>query len=57
MQRSEAAELSIKESGDGYELVNSDGIVIAWTLDRILALRILLALEMLDADDQQPAKT
>jgi hypothetical protein len=45
---------SIKESGDGYELLNPDGEVIAWTLDKQWAWRIVMGLELLDANDQQP---
>ncbi len=41
---------SIKSSGDGYELVNANCEVIAWTLDRKWALRILLALELLNEE-------
>ncbi len=41
---------SIKESGDGFELIDSEGKVIAWMLDRKVALKILLALELLDED-------
>jgi len=37
--------ISIRASGDGYELLDTDGEVIAWTLDRTWALRILVALE------------
>lgn len=37
---------SVRPSGDGYELLDFDGEVIAWTLDRKWALRILLALEL-----------
>jgi hypothetical protein len=36
---------SIRASGDGYELLDAKGEVIAWTLDRKWACRILMALE------------
>jgi hypothetical protein len=36
---------SIKASGDGYEILCPEGEVVAWTLDRQWALRIVLALE------------
>jgi hypothetical protein len=42
---------SIRTSGDGCELLNSDGEVVAWTLDHKWAWRILVALEMYDPMD------
>jgi len=39
------SEFSIRNSGDGYELLDASGDVIAWALDRIWALKILVALE------------
>lgn len=42
---------ALKASGDGYELLDADGDVIAWTLDRKWALRILMALE---TDQEEP---
>ena len=38
---------SIKESGDGFVLLDDQGKTVAWTLDRLLALQILLGLEFL----------
>lgn len=37
---------SLRDSGDAFELLDSDGVVIAWALDRLWALEILLALEL-----------
>ena len=39
---------SLRESGDGYELFDPDGEIIAWTMDRKWALRILLGLRLLN---------
>ena len=36
---------SAKASGDGYELLDPDGNVIAWTFDQQWAWRIIVALE------------
>jgi hypothetical protein len=44
---------SIRVSGHGYELLDTDGEVVAWILDRKLALTILLALEMLDTNTKE----
>jgi hypothetical protein len=38
---------SARASGDGFELLDPGGNIIAWTLDGKWALRILLALELL----------
>lgn len=38
---------SVLQSGDGFEILDFDGKVVAWTLDRTLALRIVLGLELL----------
>jgi len=45
-KESNGASYSARPSGDGYEILNADGEVIAWTLDRIWSLRILLGLEL-----------
>jgi len=42
----DSEQFSVRISGDGYELLNSDGEVIAWTLEKKWALQILLALEI-----------
>jgi len=34
------------KSGDGYGLLDAEGNIVAWTLDKKWALRILLALEL-----------
>ena len=38
---------SIRQSGDGYQVLDASGNAIAWTLDRKWALQILLGLEFL----------
>ena len=37
---------SIRASGDGFEILDTDGRVVAWTLDKKWAWRILVALEL-----------
>jgi hypothetical protein len=39
---------SIRPSGDGYELLDAEGNVIAWMLDEKWAWRILVALEFVE---------
>jgi hypothetical protein len=46
----------MRQTGDGYELLNADGEVVAWTLDRIWALKILLALEQLQLQERNETK-
>jgi len=41
----DSEQFSVRHSGDGYELLNSDGKVIACTLEKKWALRIVMALE------------
>ena len=38
---------SIRQSGDGFEILDAQGNTIAWTLDKAWALQILLGLEFL----------
>jgi hypothetical protein len=52
--KSDSLRFSIKESGDGFEVLDARGEVIAWALDKHWALRILLGLELVVADEQQP---
>ena len=42
---------SLRQSGDGYELLDAQGEVIAWTFDHRWALKILTALELMDSRD------
>ena len=42
---------SSRKSGDGYELLDAQGEVVAWVFDRIWALKILLALELMNQQD------
>ena len=45
--------VTIRASGDGFELLDDKGEVVAWTLDRKWALKILLGLELLEGSDRQ----
>lgn len=56
MSKSDSLNFSIRPSGDGYELLNTEGEVIAWMLDRIWALRILVALEQLQTQETKGNK-
>ena len=42
-------DFSTRASGDGYELLDANGEVIAWTLDEQWAWRILMALDSTEA--------
>jgi hypothetical protein len=50
MTRMNSSSFAIRASGDGYEVLNPEREVVAWTLDRKWALRILLALEVFATD-------
>lgn len=41
----DSIELFVRDSGDGFEVLDANGIVIAWTLNRFWAWCIILALE------------
>jgi hypothetical protein len=45
---------SARATGDGFELCDADGRVVAWTLDAQWAWRILVALERLALDEKPP---
>jgi hypothetical protein len=45
--------LSIKESGDGFELIDAQGEVVAWMLEKKWALKILFGLEISDGRERQ----
>jgi hypothetical protein len=45
MTNSDEIEFFVSDSGDGFELLDVNGDVIAWTLDKFWAWRIVLALE------------
>jgi hypothetical protein len=47
---------SIRESGDGYELIDKEGKVVVWMLDKRRALRMFVALEQLQSNQTKGTK-
>jgi hypothetical protein len=47
-QREIVIEVTVRQSGDGFELLDAQGKAIAWTLEKKWALKILLGLELLN---------
>ena len=39
---------SIRQSGNGFEVLDAQGDAVAWTLEKKWALKILLGLELLE---------